>query len=424
MCRWLICPVTIISQVDSKIWTNGDGVTSKVIDPGGGADQSRLRAYNERLILSMIRRHAGIPKAELARRTGLTAQSMSVIMRSLENEGLLLRGEPTRGRVGQPSIPMLLDPDGAFTIGLKIGRRRADLVLMDFVGQQRRALHDTYKHPEPTRILDFVRRGIDQLVGAITKQQQQRIVGLGVAMPFDLWSWSEKIDAPAGAMEAWRNFDISQELAGICPYPILVQNDATSSCGAELVFGRGAEIDDFVYFFIGSFVGGGVVLNHNVYPGRTGNAGALGSMLVVGQDGKAVQLIEQASIYVLENSLRDNGIDPSPLWLQPDRWDEFGDCLEQWIQQVAHHIAMAIISSCSVIDFGAAIIDGAFPPDVRSRIVSTIEAELLTMDLQGIRVPRILSGKVEGDARVIGSASLPLFQHYLLDQNVLFKAMA
>lgn len=393
----------------------------KVVDPSGGANQSSLRAYNERLVLSMIRRHDGIPKSELARRTGLTAQSMSVIIRALEADGLLLRGEPRRGRVGQPSIPMVLNPDGAFTIGLEIGRRRADLILMDFVGRQRKTLHTTYSHPQPDNILDFVKRGLNILVEVLPMAQRKKIVGMGAAMPFELWSWLEEIDAPTGEMEAWHDFDIKTELANLCPYPVLIQNDATSACGAELVFGRGAEIDDFVYFFIGSFIGGGIVLNHNVYPGRSGNAGALGTMPVIGDRGKPTQLLEQSSIYVLENMLRERGIDPSPLWLTPDNWDGFGECLDLWIANTAAHLAMAIVSSCCVIDFGAAIIDGAFPSDVRERIVIETAIALNKYDLQGIKPPQILAGKVGSNARVIGGASLPLFVHYLLDQNVLFK---
>ena len=60
-----------------------------------------------------------------------------MIMRSLEHDGLLLKGEPLRGKVGQPSIPMSLNSNGVFSIGLKIGRRSADLVLVDFLGRQR-----------------------------------------------------------------------------------------------------------------------------------------------------------------------------------------------------------------------------------------------------------------------------------------------
>src|SRR6218665_3234242 len=77
-----------------------------VLDPTGGANQVRVRAYNERLVLSLVRRHGSQSKAEIARRTGLSAQTVSVIMRSLEKDGLLIRGAPVRGRVGQPSIPL------------------------------------------------------------------------------------------------------------------------------------------------------------------------------------------------------------------------------------------------------------------------------------------------------------------------------
>ena len=64
----------------------------------------------------------------------------------LEKDSLLTRGEPVRGRVGQPSIPMALNPDAVYSVGLKIGRRSADLVLMDFVGGVRCRLRETYAY--------------------------------------------------------------------------------------------------------------------------------------------------------------------------------------------------------------------------------------------------------------------------------------
>ncbi|MGO7785652.1 winged helix-turn-helix transcriptional regulator, partial [Rhizobium ruizarguesonis] len=79
-------------------------------------------------------------KADIARRSGLSAQTVSVIMRVLEKEGLLSRGDPVRGRVGQPSIPMHINPDAFYSFGLKMGLRSADLVLMDFVGRSSRSL--------------------------------------------------------------------------------------------------------------------------------------------------------------------------------------------------------------------------------------------------------------------------------------------
>ena len=85
------------------------------------------------------------------------------------------------------------------------------------------------------------------------------------------------LSAPPGAMSEWRDFDVRQEIEAIMSIPVHIQNDATAACGAELMLGRGTEYSEFLYIFVGLFAGGGVVLNGSIYPGKTGNAGALGS---------------------------------------------------------------------------------------------------------------------------------------------------
>jgi len=395
--------------------------TEKVIDPSGGANQSRVRDYNERLVLSLVRRHGRLAKSEIARRSGLSAQTVSVIMRSLEQDGLLLRGEPQRGKVGQPSIPMRLDPDGVFSLGLKIGRRSADLILVDFLGHERMAIRSTFAYPMPQDLIEFAQKGMDELFESISSEQRKRIAGIGVSMPFELWNWAEKVGAPKGEMDAWREFDFQSKLAEIANFPVIIQNDATSACGAELVFGRGRELTDFVYFFVGTFIGGGIVLNHSVYSGRTGNAGAFGPMPVMSKDGISTTLIDHASIFILEKRLKENGMYRSPLRAEPGGWQSLGPALDQWIDDTARHLASAVVASCSIVDFQAAVIDGAFPTDIRKRIVEAIRKEIAKLDTRGISDPVVFEGTLGESARVLGGASLPLFSRYLLDQNVLFK---
>jgi predicted NBD/HSP70 family sugar kinase len=396
-------------------------IAPSVSSQGGGANQERVRAYNERLVLSLVRRQGGQSKADIARRTGLSAQTVSVIMRALEKEGLLIRGLPVRGRVGQPSIPMHLNPDAVYSFGVKIGRRSADLVLMDFVGQIRLQLHRTYPYPMPQEIMAFVSEGIASLEAQMEPGQKQRVAGIGIAAPFELWSWAEEVGAPEGAMDAWRDFDLQARIGESVAYPVYMQNDATSACGAELVFGVGPNYPDFIYFFIGSFIGGGIVLNASIFVGRTGTAGAIAPLPVRSPDGQTKQLMEIASIFVLENLLRQHGIDPQPLWYSADDWIDFGEPLEIWIQDTAMVLAQAIVAAASIIDFSAAVIDGGFPPWVRARLVNATLSAAERLDLQGVEMPEIVEGAVGSQARAIGGASLPIFARYLIDQNVLFK---
>ena len=207
-------------------------------------------------------------------------------------------------------------------------------------------------------------------------------------------------------------------------YPVYLRNDATSACGAELVFGAGQRYPDFVYFYIGSFIGGGIVVNSALFVGRTGTAGAIGPLPVRDKHGQTRQLLDIASIFVLENLLRERGIDPQPLWYAAEEWIDFGEPLEIWLQDTAAALAQAVIAAASIIDFAAAIIDGGFPAWVRHRLVkATIEA-MNRLDLQGVVIPDIVEGEVGDQARAIGGASLPIFDRYLIDQTVLFKDTA
>src|SRR5919108_1685310 len=283
-----------------------------------GGSQSGVRLYNERLVLSLIRRYGSLPKAEIARVTGLSAQTASVIVKQLEADGLLLRQRPQRGRIGQPPVPLSLNPDGAYSIGLKVGRRSADLVLIDLKGNVRASQHRTYRYPEPAATLAFVREGIEELQHDLKPAQRARISGLGIATPFELWNWEKEIGAPNDVLQVWRAFDLVGEVAKISTWPVQLCNDATAACAAELSFGIGSRYRDFVYFFIGSFIGGGIVLNGMLYQGRTGNAGALGSMPVTGEGPLGVlQLIRSASLYRLEQLISNQGRDPSMLWTVP-----------------------------------------------------------------------------------------------------------
>jgi predicted NBD/HSP70 family sugar kinase len=388
-----------------------------------GTNQSGVRLYNERLVLSLIRRHGSLPKADIARLTSLSPQTITVIMRQLESDGLVVKQTRQRGKIGQPSVPFALRPDGAFSIGLKIGRRSCELVLMDMVGAVRGALDETYPFPSPGFILDFVRKGCGTLTAMLPAKHRRRISGLGIATPFELWNWESEVGAPHDVMQAWRGVDIKAEVEGISRWPVYVCNDATGACAAELVFGNGAHYLDSLYLFIGWFIGGGVVLNGSLFPGRSGYAGAIGPLPIPvrGDAGSSEQLLHRASTYLLERRIKSAGGDPRPVWESPDDWSAIEPAVGDWIEEITDPLAAAVISAISVIDFEAVIIDGAFPPSVRARIVARVNERVELFDRQGLMPVAIVEGVVGNRARAIGGACLPLLASFARDREVLFK---
>ena len=386
-----------------------------------GTNQSGMRAYNERLVLSIVRRDNALAKSEIARLTGLSAQTVSVIVRGLEADGLLMRGEPVRGKIGQPSVPMRLVPDGAFFFGLKIGRRSVDLVLINFLGSVVDSRRRTYRFPVPDTVVAFVKEALPDLTRALPFRLRHRISGLGIAMPFQFWNWAQFIGAPQAEMDAWRHRDIQDEIADLCDLPVYTQNDGNAACGAELVFGTGDRPQDFLYFYIGYFVGGGLVLNGSLYPGRSGNAGALGSMPVPAPDGSQRQLISAASTASLERYLTENGLGSDQLWESPESWDVPAAILDRWLAEVAFGLAHAILAAAAVIDFEAVLIDGWLPQSIRAALVDRTIVDLAQLDAAGIELPQVRQGTVGHLARSLGAASIALSQRYLIDKNALLK---
>ena len=390
------------------------GRQSKVV---GGVNQSGVRDHNERLILSLLQRGGALPGAEVARRIGLSPQTVSIILRKLENDGILRRGEPIRGKVGKPSIPMELNPDGVFGVGMKIGRRSADLVLLDLVGQVRNQIHTTYAYPLPDQVFGFLETGLDALFADLPAEMRARVCGIGLATPFELWKWNDLSGSAAEEFHRWANVDFAGEVARFTDLPVQVVNDATAACRAEHLFGRGKAFRDYAYFFIGSLIGGGVVLNRTVFEGNRGNAGALGSIRATGPNGEAQQLVDVASLNLLEKRVKEAGFDPAGLWQMPQDWSRIQRFVDPWIGQTAQELAKASLSICSVIDFEAIVIDGAFPADVREELVKRTRRYLVNQDKRGLISPAVEAGAIGPNARGIGAASAPIFRQFLLDTN-------
>lgn len=384
-----------------------------------GTNQLAVRSYNERLVLQLVREHGTLTKAEATRATGLSANASSVIFRSLENDGLLIRGEPIRGRIGQPSTPLRINPEAHHFVSLRIGRRSLDLAVVNFVGEIISIRSSSQPFPTPEATLEFFKSELNGVLRS-AKQNRNSISGMAVAMPFELWSWTEEFRAPIEEMEAWRNFDVAREFGKSVPWEVLVENDATAACRAELVFGSHAERQDWIYFYVGTFIGGGVVLNGSVFPGRRGNAGGFGPMRVPEQEG-GNRLVDHASLVVLEQHIAAAGGEPLGLYQERDDWDQFEPHVGNWISRASRNLADAIVSSLSVLDFEAVIIDGAIPTDVKKRLVNEVKVQLEHADLQGVLMPDIEPGQMGWRARTIGAAAALISAGYLFDQNTLLR---
>ncbi len=386
-----------------------------------GTNQRGVRAYNERLALTLIRWLGPLSKAEIAKRTGLSAQTTSIIMRALEEAGLVMRRDPIRGRVGQPSVPFALNPDGALFFGLKIGRRSSELLLIDFGGAERASRMLPYRFPTPAAVVDFAQTSLNEITEGLEVGARERISGLGIAMPFEMWNWPAMIGLPQEAMEAWRDHDIVADIARFCELPIHLANDGSAACNAELLFGSAETPPDFLYVYIGYFVGGGVVIDGSLFQGRGGNAGALASIPVPAARGGTRQLIEPASIATLERRLEQLG-PAKELLTDLGNWHVPQDLLEGWVQEAADALAYVAIGAAAIMELKTMVIDGWVPPAVRAELVRRTADAIARQTMAGIDAPVATEGSLGRRARSLGAAALVLSRRHMVDQTALFRS--
>ncbi len=387
-----------------------------------GSNHEGMRQFNERTVLQAVRLHGATPKAELSRLTQLSKQTVSIIVEKLLDDGLLLKQDRIRGGIGQPSVPLALNPDGAFSVGVQVGRRSLEVLVSDFVGRVRQ--HNTfhYDHPDPEVLLPRIQPMLDTLRDEWAPMGS-RFVGLGLSAPLDMHQWADVLAPDAAlALARWEQIDLRERVQAMTELPVTFARDTVAACTAELLQGHGQRCPNYLYIFVGTFVGGGLVLSGHLISGPRGNAGAIGSMPLglAGLTGPS-QLLEIASGWPLERALMERGRDPRLVMndqiLAPDN----ADVVQPWLRDAGQALAMTATTATALLDLDAVIIDGSLARGLLQALVAHTKSGLSRHRQAGLHMPVVTLGQVGGHARALGGALLPLHTAFFPDKDIFLK---
>lgn len=381
--------------------------------------KSVLRPQNERLFLDLIRNNGPMSKAELTRATNLSAQSATVIVNRLVEEGLLEAGKAIKGKIGQPSIPYALHPLGALSIGIKVGRRSLEVASMSFDYRVIERIVRRYPFPHLATIRDDMLACVEELFNKMTTAQRDRVVGIGISVPDDLSAWETNIGAPDGAMEDWASADLAADMSEAFKLPTSTLNDASAACLAEIALGNSDQSNSFVYFYIGTFIGGGISLGGQLYKGHNALAGAIASLpTAAASSGVASQLLEDTSLHYLEEAAERVGLGRDCFY-ENNALDLASKAVfDDWLKTAAPQIAFAAIAGQSFLDPEAIIIDSSLSPELTAELVDAVMlAVARDFDKRGLAKINIKVGKLGISARAIGSGILPFLSEFGLEKE-------
>lgn len=394
---------------------------------GKGSNSSGLRRYNERVLLAALRRRGTASKSDLARSADLTAQAATRIVDDLEQAGLVMREGRRTGGKGQPSTLYVLNPRGAYSIGVKVGRRGVELLLMDFGGRVLHKREYVREMPGPAFVLEHIETGMAALVAELSPPEVRKLMGLGIAMPWFMGAWSRELEMDPARVVEWEEVNFAEELQARTSLPIFFENDCSAAAAAELQFGGGE--DNFLYVYLSTFVGGGLVLNGNLEPGLHGNAGALASMpvprsrldSVPAPTGPFEALYNRASLFGLRRHLNAHGI---PLGFVSDLetvMDTARPLVQEWMEDCADALVFALLSAVGILDLEAIVIDALLPRYLLDELVDMVSRRIRRAAQPDLFVPAIRAGTLGADAIAVGGAILPFYSNFAPDKTVLLK---
>nr|WP_306269062.1 ROK family transcriptional regulator [Pararhizobium sp. IMCC3301] len=356
----------------------------RIADRATGLNAVSVRSYNERLLLSLLLQNEGITRLEIGEKTGLSAQTISVLLRSLEQEGLVSKGKALReqGRVGPPTIPVALNPDGAYSVGISIGHKNTEIVLVNFVGEVR--FHAALPNPSRSQNNNHPQflETIQKAIAMLPKGTYDRLAGVGLALP----ETGSVVDSEEQAIEQ-KYAALQDEIESEIGFPVFVQNDITATAGGESMFGAAKPLTDYLFFYLGAELHTRLVLNHQIYNGNSA-------------------LSFDVGILNLERALHQQGVPTAPLWDHSSNWPDYGQTLKIWQQTLNERLSQSCLSLTQFVEVDTIILSSSAPPDICQTVCRQLQD-----GLPGITA---IAGNLYPAPKAVGAASLPFSSRFMV----------
>ena len=392
-----------------------------------GTNLLQAKQFNLRIVHETIRLFGPVSRADVARRTALTGQTISNLARELIDLGLVYEAERRSEGRGAPSTALAVNPDGAYAVGLDFSRDHLTGVLVDLAGTVRQRAHMELDLPAPRTALDLMVGMVETLL-ARQGVARELVCGVGIGIPGPMYQADDGDGYVVNprSFPGWHRVPLAPWLRDRLGIPVILENNATAAALGERWYGAGRQIGTFFYLFFGSGLGGAVVLDGRPYVGATGNAGELASLPPTlggssgGPDGAHAGLCFH--LPRLYDALRAEGVDartPEDL----DRLLAAGHPrLTEWMDTGADCLTGLVLAVEYLIDPEAIVFGGRLPDRMLEEFMARVARRL-----PGRRVaekassPRHLLGHVGGDAAALGVATLPIYQLFAPGPDVLRK---
>jgi len=240
-----------------------------------GINHKKNRLQNKMLILKLIASENGISRVELSKKTGLTKMTISNLINSLIEDGLVEEDTETpvnSSGFGRNPIMLRISSKSPCICGILIKRGRCQIILGDLSGQVFDSeILENFKEINAEKLIEFIKNGFTRL----KERNDRRILAIGISCIGPVNGETGVILNPPFFHDI-KNLPLAQIMKDYTQLPTFLINDGNAGALAELMYGSGKGIINFAYIHIMHGIGSGFVLQGNIYEGDIGQSGEIG----------------------------------------------------------------------------------------------------------------------------------------------------
>ena len=395
-----------------------------------GTNLVYTKQYNLRIVHEVIRLFGPLSRADIARHTELSVQTVSNLVKELLDLRLVQEGGRRSEGRGAPSTDLTINPDGAYALGLDLDRDHITGLLVDLAGNVRQRIHADVDSPSPERALDMM----CDIAKTLVERQGLRldqVAGLGVGVPGPMHHTEDGkgyLVAPT-ALPGWQKIPLADWLRDRLGMPVYLENNATAAAVGERWYGAGRRIGTFFYIYFGSGLGGGLVMNGQPYEGFTGNAGEIGYLPTILARHVAPRDADETSYVGLHFSmphvyarLRERGSDAASLEDLDRLLAEENPALLAWMDDASDELTGLVLAIEYILDPEAICFGGRLSDRVVGGLMERVARQLPERRIAGKESgPKHFLATAGVDAGALGVATLPIYSIFAPEHTVLLK---
>ena len=237
---------------------------------------SVLRHTNARSILQLLREAGSCSRADLVRASGLSAPTVTNVVKDLLDAGLIEPLGEGKSSGGRPPDMIRFKAERGCVLGVEISARSISFLLADLDGSEldTHRLSLARRKTTPEAICGYIGEALRTLLRKHKMKREQLLV-MVVGVPA-ITNVRDGIVLSISTLDQWRSVPLRTMLNQIVDCTVIVENDMNLAAQGERYRGAAQQEQDFVFISIGVNVGAGIVLNGKTHYGSQWSAGEIG----------------------------------------------------------------------------------------------------------------------------------------------------